>query len=145
MQRRILKTALAAAGAAVAVAITPLSAQAAPSQGGNYGAYGLEGQYPTTSFCAGTFSLKYQKSASGMTLKYYYSGKCGSFARIENSRANCAALAERNSPSGQGWVSETVDPGITYAYSKIADNLNGRTSRAVLVCDGHRLAETPWY
>ncbi|MER7901388.1 hypothetical protein ABTX62_36410 [Streptomyces sp. NPDC096046] len=30
--------------------------------------------------------------AEGMALKYFYSDKCGSFARIENSRPGCAAV-----------------------------------------------------
>jgi hypothetical protein len=83
-----------------------------------------------------------------MALKYFYSSKCGSFARIENSRANCAAVLQRsNSGTGRvdGWVSETVDPGINYAYTKIGNNLNGRVSRALLACDGDDLVFTNWY
>ncbi|WP_351234995.1 hypothetical protein [Streptomyces sp. NPDC002133] len=87
-----------------------------------------EGSYPTISACAGTFSLKFQTSFEGITLKYFYSGTCGSFARIENARTNCAAVAQRSSGSVarvDGWVSETVDPGINYAYTRIANNLSG--------------------
>ncbi|MGW1884506.1 hypothetical protein [Streptomyces sp. NPDC001970] len=148
MQRRALKTVLATAGAALAVAVSPFTAHAAPFQGGNYGAYAYEGSYPTISACAGTFSLKFQRSFEGITLKYFYSGKCGSFARIENARTNCAAVAQRSNGSVarvDGWASETVDPGINYAYTKIANNLSGKVSRAVLVCDGHELVNTPWY
>ncbi|MGW2175780.1 hypothetical protein ACWC1C_35160 [Streptomyces sp. NPDC001705] len=148
-RRSSLTTLLAAGGAAAALALSAVPAQAAPYSGGNYGAYGMEGQYPTVSSCAGTFQqVGATRYAEGMALKYFYSSRCGSFARIENSRANCAAVLERsNSGAGRadGWVSETVDPGINYAYSKIGNNLNGRVSRALLTCDGHVWAQTAWY
>ncbi|MFI6931971.1 hypothetical protein [Streptomyces sp. NPDC050287] len=149
MSRRSLTTLLAAGGAAAVLALTQVSAEAASFQGGNYGAYGMEGQYPTVSSCAGTFQqVGATRYAEGMALKYFYSSKCGSFARIENSRANCAAVLQRsNSGTGRvdGWVSETVDPGINYAYTKIGNNLDGRVSRALLACDGHDLVFTNWY
>ncbi len=148
MRRRSL-TLLAAGGAAALVALTPLTAEAAPHSGGNYGAYAFEGQYPTVSGCNGSFrQIGPTETADGMALKYFYSDKCGSFARIENSRANCAAVLERsNTGAGRadGWVSETVDSGINYAYTKIGSNLNGRVSRALLTCDGHVLADTNWF
>jgi hypothetical protein len=109
----------------------------------------MEGQYPTTSFCSGSFrQIGPTKYAEGMALKYFYSDKCGSFARIENSRANCAAVLQRsNNGTGRvdGWVSETVDSGINYAYTQMGNNLSGRVSRAVLSCDGHDLTSTGWY
>ncbi|MFI6013231.1 hypothetical protein ACIBAG_31185 [Streptomyces sp. NPDC051243] len=149
MRRRPIQTLLATGGAAALLALTPLTAHAAPHQGGNYGAYAYEGQYPTVGGCAGTFrQVGPTKTAAGMSLKYFYSAKCGSFARIENSRANCAAVLERsNSGAGRadGWVSETVDAGINYAYTKIGNNLDGRVSRALLACDGHALTTTGWY
>ncbi|MFG3497393.1 hypothetical protein [Streptomyces sp. NPDC047928] len=150
MPRRLLKTLLAAAGAATAVALTPFTAQAASFQGGNYGAYAYEGQYPTVSGCAGTFrQIGNTIYAEGMALKYFYSDRCGSFARIENSRSNCAAVLERSNSGAwraDAWVSETVDPGINYAYTKMGNNLNGRVSRALLTCDGHVIAPpTAWY
>ncbi|MFJ9589050.1 hypothetical protein [Streptomyces acidicola] len=83
-----------------------------------------------------------------MSLKYFYSDRCGSFARIENARQNCAAVLERsNNGTGRadGWVSETVDAGVTYSYTKIGNNLGGRVSRALLACDGHALTSTAWY
>lgn len=149
MRRRSLQTLLATSGAAAMMALTPLTAQAAPHSGGNYGAYAHEGQYPTVSGCSGTFrQVGPTGTAEGMRLKYFYSDRCGSFARIENSRANCAAVLERsNSGAGRadGWVSETVDAGTDYAYTKIGNNHNGRVSRALLTCDGHVLAHTNWY
>ena len=72
----------------------------------------------------------------------------GSFARIENSRPGCAAVLQRSNNStgrNDGWVSETVDSGINYAYTQMGNNLNGRVSRAVLSCDGHDLVNTAWY
>ncbi|MFJ7073783.1 hypothetical protein [Streptomyces sp. NPDC098781] len=150
MRRRSLQTLLAASGAAALLALTPLTtAQAQPFSGGNYGAYGFEGQYPTVGGCTGTFrQVGPTRTADGMALKYFYSDRCGSFARIENSRANCAALLERSDSGAaraDGWVSETVDPGIDYAYTMIGNNLSGRVSRAVLTCDGHVLTSTNWY
>ncbi len=141
MQRRILKSVLAAAGAFGAVLLTPLSTQAAPHQGGNYGIHAYEGSYPTVAGCTGTFAQKHTRSAEGMTLRYYYSSKCGSFSRIENARPGCVAVTERSG----GWVSESVDPGVDYAYTKMVNNLAGRTSRGILSCDGHDLASTPWH
>ncbi|WP_257003710.1 hypothetical protein [Streptomyces sp. SA15] len=149
MSRRSLTTLLAAGGAAAVMALTPVSAQAAPHSGGNYGAYGMEGQYPTISSCAGTFGqVGPTRYAEGMALKYFYSSKCGSFARIENSRPNCAAVLERSDSGAQrpdGWVSETVDSGVSYAYTMIGNNLSGRVSRALLACDGHELVATGWH
>ncbi|GHG99818.1 hypothetical protein [Streptomyces lanatus] len=149
MRRRTLQTLLATSGAAAMLALTPFTAQAAPHSGGNYGAYGFEGQYPTVGGCAGSFrQVGPTKTADGMSLKYFYSDRCGSFARIENSRANCAAVLERSNSGAaraDGWVSETVDAGINYAYTKIGNNLSGRVSRALLACDGHALASTNWY
>ncbi|MDN3027903.1 hypothetical protein [Streptomyces sp. S.PB5] len=149
MSRRSLKTLLAAGSAAAVMALLPTSAHADSSSGGNYGLYGNEGQYPTTNYCTGTFrQVGATKYADNMALKYFYSDKCGSYARIENSRQNCAAVLERSDNGvgrADGWVSESVDPGITYAYTQMGNNLNGRVSRALLVCDGHQKAETAWF
>ncbi|MEU2322208.1 hypothetical protein ACFY7X_28485 [Streptomyces althioticus] len=149
MSRRSLRTLLAAGGAAAVMALLPATAvHAAPYSGGNYGAYAREGQYPTVSGCAGTFRQVGSRTFEGMALKYYYSDACGSFARIENARVNCAAVLERSdSGAGRadGWVSETVDASLDYAYTKIGNNLNGRVSRAILACDGHALVNTGWY
>ncbi|MBA2812814.1 hypothetical protein E0500_037225 [Streptomyces sp. KM273126] len=101
------------------MALTPPTAQAAPFQGGNYGAYGFEGLYSTHARCAGSFrQTGPTRSAEGISLKYFYSDRCGSFARIENARQNCAAALERS---------------------------NGRVSRALPACDGHALTSTAWY
>lgn len=57
----------------------------------------------------------------------------------------CRPAFEPTRGPGHGWVSETVDPGITYPDSKIAGNHGWRVSRAVLVRDGHPLMRPPWY
>jgi hypothetical protein len=149
MSRRSLKTVLAASGAAAVMALMPTAAQSASYSGGNYGAYGMEGLYPTHSSCAGTFrQIGPTQFAGSMALKYFYSDSCGSFARIENSRPGCVAVLQRsNDGVGRvdGWVSESVDPGINYAYTKLGNNLHGRVSRALLSCDGHDLVPTPWF
>ncbi|MFG2683251.1 hypothetical protein [Streptomyces sp. NPDC048392] len=44
MSRRSLTTLLAAGGAAAVLALSTVPARAAPYSGGNYGAYGMEGQ-----------------------------------------------------------------------------------------------------
>ncbi|EGX54865.1 hypothetical protein SZN_35802 [Streptomyces zinciresistens K42] len=150
MLRRSLRTLLTAAGAAIALlTLSPATAQAQAFSGGNYGLYSWEGQYPTVGGCAGTFrQVGPTRTAGAMSLKYFYSDRCGSFARIENSRANCAAVLERSNNGvgrADGWVSETVDPGINYAYTMIGVNLDGRVSRALLTCDGNVLTWTDWY
>ncbi|MER6134040.1 hypothetical protein [Streptomyces sp. BV286] len=134
-------------------ALTPLQAQAAPIQSATYGTLPNEGLYPEQTSCSGSY---YQPNVPGgatktavyggrtITLKYFYSPNCGSFARIENAPQGCAAHSNR-SGSPIVWVLETVDPGIDYAYSKVINNLNGRLSKAVLFCDNQRLAETAWY
>ncbi|MFI8835147.1 hypothetical protein ACIGPN_29800 [Streptomyces afghaniensis] len=135
-------------------ALTPLQAQAAPIQSVGYGALPNEGLYPEQTSCSGSY---YQPGVPGgatktavyggrtITLKYFYSPGCGSFARIENAPQGCAAHSNRLTDSGIVWVLETVDPGINYAYTKVINNLNGRQSKAVLFCDNQRLAETAWY
>jgi len=130
------------------VALAAPAAQAAPYQGGNYGLYGMEGFYPTQEPCAGTFRLIHSTTWNGIRLKYFYSDVCGSFARIENAPQNSSALLQRSDdgrPEADGWVAESVDPGINYAYTMIGNNLHGRVSRAVLVVDGHQVAWTSWY
>jgi hypothetical protein len=135
-------------------ALTPLQAQAAPIQSVGYGTLPNEGLYPEQTSCSGRY---YQPGVPGgatktavyggrtITLKYFYSPGCGSFARIENAPQGCAAHSNRLTDSGIVWVLETVDPGINYAYTKVINNLNGRQSKAVLFCDNQRLAETAWY
>ncbi|GAA2893146.1 hypothetical protein GCM10011428_02120 [Streptomyces violaceus] len=58
-----------------------------------------------------------------------------------------AVLQRSNNGTGRvdGWVSETVDSGINYAYTQMGNNLSGRVSRALLSCDGHDLTSTGWY
>ncbi|MFJ7073440.1 hypothetical protein [Streptomyces sp. NPDC098781] len=135
-------------------ALTPLQAQAAPMQSASYGNLPNEGLYPEQTSCSGSY---YQPNVPGgatktavyagrtITLKYFYSPGCGSFARIENAPEGCAAHSNRLTDTSTVWVLETVDPGINYAYTKVINNLDGRLSKAVLFCGNQRLAETAWY
>jgi hypothetical protein len=122
-----------------------------------YPYYQYEGLYPTQTPCSGSY---YLPPVSGgaiktaifqgrtITLKYYYNGGCGSFARIDNAPSGqCWAFLDRSNDGGWTWdnVAEPVDPGITYAYTKVGNNLNGRVSRAALVCGNLVLARTNWY
>lgn len=88
---------LAMAGGLVALAAP--AAQAAPHQGGDYGLYGMEGLYPTHPTCVGTFRQIYGTTWNGIRLKYFYSDRCGSFARIENAPQNSSALLQRSNDS----------------------------------------------
>ncbi|MDH6221794.1 hypothetical protein [Streptomyces pseudovenezuelae] len=135
-------------------ALTPFQAQAASLQSAGYGVFANEGLYPEQTSCSGSFT---QPNVPGgatktavyagrtITLKYFYSPGCGSFARIDNAPQGCAAHSNRLAPNFTEWVLESVDPGIDFAYTKVINNLDGRLSKAVLFCDNQRLAETAWY
>lgn len=134
---------------------------ASPAQAAaSYGTYKYEGSYPTAVPCNGSFyqpSSRPTKSVTykgyNMRLKYYYHGSCGSFARIEGAPSGkCWAYLDRSDDGGRTWayVNEPVDAGINYAYTKMGNNLNGRLSRAALVCNfdgGARevVLRTSWY
>lgn len=144
--------------AATALALTTAlsgSASAAASHSSGYPLFTYEGSYPQNTPCSGSYSLIHSTSATvngrTITLKYFYSGGCGSFARIENAPQGCYAWLDRTSDAPSGtpttweWVRESVDSGIDYAYTQIGNNLNGRVSRAALVCSGTVYARTAWY
>jgi serine/threonine protein kinase len=82
-----------------------------------------------------------------ITVKYFYSDGCGSFARVDNAPHDCAAFIDRSIDGGHTWdnFAEPVEKGLDYAYTKVANNLHGRVSRAALVCNNTVLARTPWY
>jgi hypothetical protein len=145
------------AGAAGVVAVASLAiatgAEAAPfDSGAGYPRFAHEGVYPENSGC----SYRLQQSRTGnwggrsVRLRYYYSGGCGSFARIDNAPRDCSVFLDRT-PDGDtvgGWdyVGETVDPGINFAYTKVGNNLSGRLSRGALVCgSGTVVTRTSWY
>jgi len=117
-RRAVRRTLFGAALAFGLAALTPLTADAAAVQSASYGNLPNEG---------------------------LYSPGCGSFARVENAPRDCAAHSNRLDGSKIVWVLETVDPGINYAYTKVINNLNGRQSRAVLICDNRTVASTAWY
>ncbi|MGW2329712.1 hypothetical protein ACWC5C_28700 [Streptomyces sp. NPDC001700] len=153
-RRGLRRTLFGAALAFGLAALTPLTAEAAPGQSVSYGNQPGEGLYPEQTSCSGRYT---QPNVPGgatktavyqgrtITLKYFYNSGCGSFARIENAPQGCAAHSNRLEGSQIVWVLETVDPGINYAYTKIINNLNGRQSRAVLICNNQTLASTAWY
>ena len=138
------------AGVAVVATIAVAgSAQAAPFQNGDYGRYAYEGRYPENTPCR--YSLNQRRVATWrghrITLRYFYSGGCGSFARIDNAPRNCTAIIDRSANGGRTWsaVWETVDPGIDFAYTQVGNNLRGRVSRAALACDRRAIVRTNWF
>lgn len=122
-----------------------------------YPYYQYEGSYPENTPCSGQYYLpdvsggaKLTADFAGrtITLLYYYSDNCGSFARIENAPSGQWAFLDRSDDGGATWdpVYEPVEEGIDYAYTKVGNNLRGRLSRAALVAeDGRVLARTEWY
>jgi len=125
-------------------------AQAKPFDSGiGYPRFANEGGYPAG--CAYR-QVGLTKSASWnhrhVTLRYFYSG-CGSYARIDNAPSDCKVYLDRTPTTSRAswdWVAETVDRGITYAYTQVGNNLSGRWSRGALVCGAGRvLARTDWY
>ncbi|GAA1605323.1 hypothetical protein GCM10009789_69100 [Kribbella sancticallisti] len=148
--------------AVAALWIQPSAAQAAPYSSGNYGAFAYEGSYPTIGGCSGTFflpsdvpggSVQYASwQGRQVKLEFYYSHRCGAYGRVSNAPQGCTVYVYRDSNGDRnydGVVGESVDPGIDFAYTKIANNLNGRLAKATLVCrDVHgswALAATDWY
>ncbi|MBB1252508.1 hypothetical protein H3146_03850 [Streptomyces sp. OF3] len=131
------------------------TANAAPSSSPGYPRFTHEGKYPQNTPCSGSYQLKYTNRANvggrTITLKYFYAGGCGSFARIENAPRGCYAWLDRTrerpsgTPTSWDWVRESVDPGIDYAYTQVGNNLSGRVSRAALVCGTTVHSRTPWY
>ena len=132
-----------------------ISAQAKPIYGVGYPRFKYEGSYPEHTPCR--YHLQDSRTAQlgdrPVTLKYFYSGGCGSYARIDNAPGDCSVFLDRtynntyNNSDSSTWanVIETVDPGINFAYTKVGNNLNGRLSRAALVCNGVLLNRTNWY
>ncbi len=121
-----------------------------------YGTFKYEGSYPEHTPCkyhlppvaGGATRSAYLRGWGHITLKYYFSDRCGSFARIENApTGRCTVYLGRSADRGRTWalVSEPVDPGIDFAYTKVANNLDGRLSAAALICDSNVLAWTNWY
>jgi hypothetical protein len=126
---------------------------AAHADSEDYGAYANEGLYPESTSCSGSYyspvpNRTVSYNGYTITLKYFYNGGCGSFARIENAPTDCWAFLDRSDDGGDSWVNtiEPVEAGLDYAYTKIGNNLDGRVSRAALVCDDTNvLARTDWY
>lgn len=127
------------AASVTSLAIAPV-AGAAPYWGGDYGyVFAYEGLYPTQTPCVGKFVNVRQmpftwNGRSGM-LKLFYNGACGAYIRADNMDPSCSVFGERYSSdlSYDGWIEETSD-GLTYAYTKMLNNLNGRWALGSLFC-----------
>ncbi|RNG19280.1 hypothetical protein [Streptomyces botrytidirepellens] len=153
-RRGLRRTLFGAALAFGLAALTPLTAEAAAGQSASYGNLPHEGRYSEQTACSGRYTQPNVRGGATkkavyqgrtITLKYFHNSGCGSFARIENAPQGCAAHSNRLDGSKIVWVLETVDPGIDYASTKVINNLDGRRSRAVLICDNQTLASTAWY
>lgn len=122
-----------------------------------YPHYKYEGLYPTETPCSGRYFLPNVKGGATrtatfegrkITLKYYYNPGCGSFARVENAPSGrCEAWLDRSDDDGSTWatVKEPVDTNINFAFTKVGNNLQGRLSRAALICNGDLVVRTNWY
>ena len=147
-----IRTVASVAGLLVSTSLAfTTSTQAAPFDSGGYPRFTYEGSYPEATPCR--YNLQQSKTAiwagRTITLKYFYSAGCGSYARIDNAPRDCSVFLDRtrysNDVSSHEYVGETVDPGINFAYTKVGNNLNGRLSRAALVCGVPVVARTNWY
>lgn len=151
--RKVTLAVAALAVGGIGVLTAAPAAQAAPYNSAGYPRFSYEGRYPGSTPCSGHFrQVGPTRTASWrgrtISLKYFYSDGCGSFARIDNATPDCWAVVDRTPGTDRStwaWVGETVDPGINYAYTKMANNLNGRYSRGALACSGTLLARTDWY
>lgn len=129
--------------------------QAGPTYSGGYPRFAHEGRYPEQTVCGANSFREYEYRTTvrwggrDILVEYFYSGGCGSYARINNAPRQCAAFLDRTRYSNNvkiwDFVAEGVDPGIDYAYTQVGNNLNGRLSRAALVCNGSVITRTPWY
>jgi hypothetical protein len=143
------------AGIALAASLAlATGAQAAPfDSGAGYPRFANEGRYPENTSCTYrlTRSSKGKWGGRTITLRYFYSGRCGSFARIDNAPRDCSVwldrTPDRDTVGGWDYVGETVDPGIDFAYTKVGNNLGGRLSRGALVCGkrNYVITRTGWF
>lgn len=150
-----MKTIASVAGLLISTSLAfATDVQAAPTYGAGYPRFKYEGLYPEQTVCgANSFRLKYSDSVlwngQGILVEYFYSSGCGSYARINNAPIGCAAFLDRsiypNNPNVWEFVAESVDPGIDYAYTKVGNNLDGRLSRAALVCNSVIVYRGRWY
>ena len=146
---------LGAASALVLLGAQPASA--APYYYGYYPLWANENAYPNGDHnCGGGygwFTAKTVTKAYGghtYTVKLCYSNSYGAYGRISGGAVNdptCSVLTYRKNADGSqlGGVGETIDSGLTWAYTKIANDLNGRLANAVLWCNGATQASTGWY
>ena len=137
MRRKLLAVALSALAAGAMATAVP--AEAVPLQSGNYGVYPNEGKYPEQT--GAKFRLVATRAVNHrgrrVTMKVFYNGRIGTFARIDNAPRDCVVVVDRTPGNQQitGVVGESVDPGISFAYTRIANNLQGRLARGALICE----------
>ena len=96
-----------------ALALTPAAAPAQPFPGPGYPKYANEGRYPEATSCK--YSLQASRTASfagrRITLKYFYNGRWGSFARIDNAPRSCRVTLDRSADGGPHVVVHHRDGG----------------------------------
>jgi hypothetical protein len=114
--------------------------------GHGYPRFAHEDLYPENTSCHFRLRESTHDRFAGrtITLRYFYSRGCGSYARIDNAPRSCEVWLDRTRGRDTigGWdsVYETVDPGLDFAYTRIGNNLHGRLSRAALVCGKRHVA-----
>jgi hypothetical protein len=136
VRSRLLTGAVGVVAAGALAAGAP--AQAAPLQSGDYGKYAHEGKYPEHTGVKFRLIARRTATHAGrtVTLKVFYSPRVGTFARIDNAPRDCIVVVDRTPGTQQitGVVGETVDAGISFAYTRVANNLQGRLARGALMC-----------
>jgi hypothetical protein len=116
-----------------------------------YPMFAHEGSYPEDTPCPLPFEVHERHRViyrgGEIELTHFYHPDCGSYARIENAPTTCVAVLERSTDLGASWdwVAEIVEPELTFAYTQIGNDLEGRKTRAVLACDGQVLKRTAWH
>lgn len=153
------------AALAVVMPVTPANARSLSS--GNYGALANEGRYLNGNHqCDGGYGWRQVFATKrgvydGRTysLRLCYSPYYGVYARLDGAAVNdkrCVVFVNRSSTAGRqrsdGTIGETVDSNVGYAYTKVANNLDGRLAKARIICgsgaaigEGWIIADAGWY
>ena len=158
-----MKNLLIKVAAVASLALPAVTASAASWSYPNYGTYDHEGEYPNGNHaCGGGFGWsqpvpekKLAFAGRTYTIRLCYSDNYGAYARLDGAAKNdtrCVAVLHRSNTASTGnyaSVWESVDGNVTYAYTKVGNNLEGRLARAEMVCDGgkpsQKIVRTAWY
>jgi hypothetical protein len=149
--RKLLKILLVGLAVAATILTTTAPAEAASYTTGNFGKLYVNGVHISENYypngdhaCDGGYgwyrpvpTLHPVWRGHTYTLRLCYSPYYGAYARLDNAIRNdpyCAAVLFRFAPQGSGAVNESVDSDVTYAYTKVGNNLDGRTAVASLEC-----------